>query len=478
MESTVAPLLKKGDYINGSFVKSAHTSGYINDGNPGDRSDQLGRFPFSLQNTKEAILFADEAQKKWRNSSLAERLTVVENYHKQLEEREKFLAHILTREIGLPTWEAKQEIQDTHKLVASLIEEAKQLFLSPKEGSMYQAIGPWAMLTPFSQPLLVPSFFSCASIISGNAVVHKPSKYTPGVGQAIAELWDRCKLPRGLYNMVQGPGSHIGQHLIANSRIKGTLFAGSHSTALDIQEKKLYPPHHPFIGFFGGKSSAIVLEHADLEVTAREILSSAFRYSGQRPTAIARLFVSRPIFSILIDTLAKSMDQIQVGNGFMKSSYLGPMVSEHWRTRYHRYGYKLHRNGHNAIRKEENLENDLRGYYVKPAMYQINWGNGSPMLEDEPAGPMLLIYEVNDLDEAIQLHNRQNFRRTVSIFGDSTQMNLNSIRQNLDVGGIFVNQAPKDSPVSIGFRGFANNAPAWGADILPLLVRKQMLFEQ
>ena len=58
------PLLKKGDYVYGSFVKAAHTSGFINDNNPGDRSDQIGRYPFSLQNTKEAILYAKEAQAK------------------------------------------------------------------------------------------------------------------------------------------------------------------------------------------------------------------------------------------------------------------------------------------------------------------------------------------------------------------------------------------------------------------------------
>lgn len=477
MDSTIAPLLKKGDYINGSFVKSAHTSGYINDGNPGDRSDQIGRFPFSLQNTKEAILFADEAQESWKEQSFTEKIRVVENFKKQLETRSKFLSHTLTREIGIPLWESKQEIADTRAIIEDLLLEASVLFSDKEENVRLLPSGPWAMLTPFSQPLLIPSVFSCAAILMGNSVVHKPSKYTPGVGQAVAELWDHCKLPRALYNMVQGPGSHIGQYLISHPKIQGTLFAGSHSTAVDIQEKKLLPPHHQFLGFFGGKSSAIVTEYADLEQTAREVLSSAFRYSGQRPSSIARVFVTRPIFDVLVDTLAKSIDQIQVGNGFHKNSYFGPMISEHWRTRYHRYGHSLYSNGHNAIRQPENLENDFRGYYVKPSLYQINWTNGSPVLHDEPPGPSLLIYETNDLEESIALHNRLHFRRAVSIFGNEAHLNLPDLLRKLKVGGVFLNQAPTDTGFPIGLQGHCSNSAKWGKDLLRQLTYKQILFK-
>lgn len=476
MDSTISPLLKKGDYINGSFVKSAHTSGYINDGNPGDRSDQIGRFPFSLQNTKEAILFAAEAQKDWKELPFEERIRVVENFKKQLETRSKFLSHTLTREIGIPLWEAKQECSDTHEIINVLLEEAKKIFASIEKNTTLLPAGPWAMLTPFSQPLLIPSMFSCAAILMGNSVVHKPSKYTPGVGQSVAEIWDHCKLPRALYNMVQGPGSHIGQYLISHAKIQGTLFAGSYSTAIDIQEKKLLPPHHNFLGFFGGKTSAIVTEHADLELTAREILSSAFRYSGQRPNSIARVFITRPIFDVLVDTLAKSIDQIQVGNGFQKNSYFGPMISEHWRTRYHRFGNSLYSNGHNAIRQPENIENDVSGYYVKPALYQINWTNGSPVLQEEPPGPSLLLYEVNDLEEAVALHNRLHFRRSVSIFGTEPDIDLPLLLRNLKVGGIFLNQAPTETGAPIGLQGHCSNSTNSGKDLLYQLTQKQILF--
>ena len=350
----VLPLLKKGDYIEGSFVKSAHCNGFINDGNPGDRADKIGRFPFSIHNAKEAVQFANAAQINWQERGFESRLQSVHSYIGQLESRLPYLTNVLTREVGLPTWEARQEVLDTKKYIEQLISAAAQMYNSQNleqidhdpmalqyNQPIYCPLGTLAVLTPFSLALQTPSVYTCAALLTGNTVVHKPSKYTPGVGQAVAELWDRCQLPRGVYNMIQGPGSHIGHYLIGNKSIDGTLFAGSHSTVQDISSKLELPPHYPLICQLGGKSSAIVLEDADLESTARALLAGAYRMTGQRPTSIARVFVSSVIANVLIDVLAKSIDQIEVGYGEDSTAYLGPMISDHWRTRFHRYGHTL-----------------------------------------------------------------------------------------------------------------------------------------
>ena len=276
--------------------------------------------------------------------------------------------------------------------------------------------------------------------------------------------------------MVQGPGSHIGQYILSHPKIQGTLFAGSYSSAEEIQRKNNIPPHQPFIAFLGGKSSAIVTESCRLEHVAHELITGSFRYTGQRPTSIARVFVSRAVSRILTDSLAKSIDQLNIGYGNEQKTYLGPMVSEHWRTRYHRYGHSLYSNGHIPIRQTENLENNRRGYYVKPALYKINWTNGSPMLNDEPPGPFLLIYEVNDIQEAITLHNQTQFRRMTSIFCDENRRDLPDILSKLHTGAVFVNRAPKETAYPIGAQGFSSNSSSSGTDLLRQLIRKQVCF--
>lgn len=480
MDLKSPPLLKKGDYVYGSFVKAAHTSGFINDNNPGDRSDQIGRYPFSLQNTKEAILYAKEAQPIWNASTVRKRMAVVNQFQEQLETHNKALANTLTRETGIPLWEAKQEVAVAHQCMDKLIAAANKIFQAEESDSAdverrLQSLGTIALLTPFSQPLLTTCWFSASAIIMGNCVVHKPSKYTPGVGQAIAELWDRCRLPRGVYNMVQGPGSHIGQYILSHPMIDGSLFAGSYPTATEILHNKPPAPHHKFMGFFGGKSAAIVLDSADLTNTAREILASAVRYTGQRPSTIARVFITKGMSSLLIDTLAESLDNITVGFGAKKDSYLGPMISEHWRTRYHRYGHTLYTNKHTPIRNVENLDNELRGYYVRPALYKINLDSKNPMLSDTPPGPILLVYEVEDYDHAVELYNQLKFRKLVSIFGSVETLQETNF-DALSCGGLFLNRAPEDSMLPTGGMGFNSNIANGGSDLLHHLTRKKFIF--
>ena len=152
MDLKSPPLLKKGDYVYGSFVKAAHTSGFINDNNPGDRSDQIGRYPFSLQNTKEAILYAKEVQAKWSTSTVRKRMAVVNQFQEQLETHNKSLAITLTRETGIPLWEAKQEVAMAHQYMDKLIAAANILFQQEESPSsdierQLQSLGTLALLT-------------------------------------------------------------------------------------------------------------------------------------------------------------------------------------------------------------------------------------------------------------------------------------------------------------------------------------------
>ena len=239
-----------------------------------------------------------------------------------------------------------------HQYMDKLIAAANAVFQQEETPSsdisrQLQSLGTIALLTPFSQPLLTSCWFSASALLMGICVVHKPSKYTPGVGQAVAELWDDADCLEVYSTWFKDLGSHIGQYILSHPMIDGSLFAGSYPTATEILHNKPPAPHHKFIGFFGGKSAAIVLNSADLTHTAREILASSVRYTGQRPTTVSRVFIVKGMADLLIDTLAESLDQIKVGFGGEKDSYLGPMISEHWRTRYHRYGsFIVHQQTH------------------------------------------------------------------------------------------------------------------------------------
>ena len=481
MGDFILPLLRKGDYIYGSFVNPEITNGYINAANPGDRDDVLGRFPFSFVNAKKAISYAKEAKSVWGNKSISERIEHIRDFRTQLERRQKIIITILTREIGIPTWEARQEVVETMHQIDALINAAPIRFApqqTPNGSSEIQhlPIGSLVLITPLNLPFQTSAFFSVAALLSGNTIIHNPSKYAPGIGQVVAEIWDRCHLPRGTYNMIQGPGSAFGQRLITNSQVDGAIFAGSHKIAKDIRQNVELPPEFPLIMFMGGKSSAIVLDDAEIETAARSILSGAFRATGQRPSAIARVFVSSRISKKLIEFLSNSAEQINIGYGDEQGIYMGPLASEQIRKRYHRFGRALLSYNHEAILETKNIDYDRRGFYVRPAMYKINWTNGAPILDEEPAGPILLIYEVHTVQEAIDLHNRCSCRRMSSIFTSQDRIDLSEIIDQLHTGAVFVNQTPHESHLPISAMGRASNGSIMGVGLLDLLSRRRAIF--
>ena len=152
------------------------------------------------------------------------------------------------------------------------------------------------------------------------------------------------------------------------------------------------------------------------------------------------------------------------------------MISEHWRTRYHRYGHSLYTNKHTPIRNVENLDNEQRGYYVRPALYKINWESGNTMLDDTPPGPIiLLVYEVADYNEVVSLYNQLKFRKLVSVFGSNEEFATRNFKA-LSCGGLFINQAPEDSSLPSAGMGFNSNITNGGSDILTHLVRKKFIF--
>ena len=243
-------LLRKGDYVFGSFLKPEIVDGYINGVNPGDRTDVLGRFPFSEHSLDEAVSFASIGYRVWRRMSINDRTSAVLRFRDQVAEFQDRIALLVTRETGKPLWEARQEMLATIRALDLLLDDGVDI-LAPRvideigARSDRQPRGVVAILCPFNFPFLVSATHTAAAVLAGNAVVVKPSKFTPGVGQRHIELWDRCQLPRGVVNMVQGPGSVGGQRLATHPAVDVMLFTGSYATAKMIQKLTMDRPELP-----------------------------------------------------------------------------------------------------------------------------------------------------------------------------------------------------------------------------------------
>lgn len=477
MEELRERLLRRGDYIWGSWTKPERVDGYIVGVNPGDRSDVLGRFPFSESSVDDAVECASKGLAFWRRVGRADRAKALRKFRELMSKSENRFAALLARETGKPFWETKQEVQASVRSIDVLLEEGLGMLeariLNEREArSDYRPRGVVAILVPYNMPLMIPTLQIAAALLAGNTVVVKPSKFTPGVGQALMEVLDKCKLPRGTVNLVQGSGSSIGQKLVTHPGIDALLFSGAYTTAVEIRKATVERPELPVLFQTGGKGSAIVIGGCETNRAVYEILLGAYLTAGQRQNSTGRVIVTADIFDQFTEELSRRAKRLSIGYAFDPQVLFGPVISENFRTRYRRYGRALVQRGHVAVAEARNREiPGRRGFYVEPAIYQVNWENGSSFSNDEPAGPTLLLYKVKDWEEAVALHNRLFYRLTTSLFVAQNYSELPEIVGRLKTGALNINRATISGSMrlpSVGLGRSSNGVPA-GIDLVRFL---------
>ncbi len=458
-------------------MKPEVVDGYIVGVNPGDRSDVLGRFAFSEGSVDDAVDCAQRGSVYWRRVGRIDRTKALRRYRDVLSKRQESFANLITRETGKPWWEARQEVVASIRAVDLLVEEGMSLLepriLNEREArSDYRPRGVVGVLVPYSLPLLVPTLQLSAALLAGNTVVFKPSKFTPGVGQAVGEVFDRCRLPRGTFNLVQGSGAVIGEKLATHPGIDALMFSGSYATAAKLRRASVDRPELPSLLQCGGKGSAIVISGCDVDRAVYEILVGAFLTCGQRHNSTARVFVTADVHDFFLSELQRRARNLRVGYGFDQDTFVGPLISENYRTRYRRYGEALVDKQHEAICGARAMEvQGRRGFYVVPAIYAIDWPRGHAFLNDEPPGPSLLVYKVDSWEDAAALHNRLLYRVSTSVFVPPDFAELSELTGRLRTGALNVNRSTIGASLRLPSAplGRGSNGLPGGIDLLRFL---------
>lgn len=463
-------LLRKGDYIFGSFVKPEAVDGYINGVNPGDRSDVLGRFPFSESSVDIAVEYAAVGYRVWRRMSINDRASAVHRFREQLVEHQEALAHRITREVGKPLWESRQELMATIRAIDLLLDDGMDLLapriiddLGARSDSLPRGIV--AIFCPYNFPLMIGAVHTATAVLSGNAVIVKPSKFAPGVGQAHIDLWDRCRLPRGTVNMIQGPGSVVGNRLAAHPDVDVVLFTGALDTAKAIARLTQDRPELPKVIQCGGKGTAVVLDDADIDRAIYEVMVGAFLTAGQRHNSTGRVIVTDAIYADFVSGLVEKSRALRVGYGFDTQVFMGPLISENLRTRYRRFSRSMVGQGHTPLLSPEEPADVGKGFFVRPSIIDVNWASGSPVLEGEPPGPTLLVYKVNDWQQAVGLHNQVEARISSSVFLDLESPILSEIKERLRTGALNINRGTIGASLRLPSIGLGTSSNGMGSGL-------------
>ncbi|MCR6635833.1 NADP-dependent succinate-semialdehyde dehydrogenase [Devosia sp.] len=298
--------------------------------------DVIGHVPkLGATETREAIEFAEGAQKLWAKRTAKERSNILRRWFELMIENKEDLGKILTLEQGKPVAEATGEIVYGASFIEWFAEEARRVYgdLIPGHRAdarimvMKQPIGVVAAITPWNFPNAMITRKAGPALAAGCAMVLKPASQTPFSAIAIAVLAERAGLPKGLFSVVTGSAREIGAEMTANPIVRKLTFTGSTEVGAELYKQSA--PTIKKLGLeLGGNAPFIVFDDADLDAAVDGALIAKFRNNGQTCVCANRIYVQDGVYGAFAEKLSKAVGTLKTGNGFDEGVILGPLIDE------------------------------------------------------------------------------------------------------------------------------------------------------
>jgi aldehyde dehydrogenase (NAD+) len=371
-----------------------------------------------------AIDAAERAFQVWREVPAPERGRIVERAAQIVDKRKEEIARALTQEEGKILPEARAELDrglanmrfaasEGTRLHGQTIPSAQRDVLIWTQRVPVGVVG---IITPWNFPFCIPAWKIAPALVAGNAVVFKPASLVPWCAQLLVQAFEEAGLPKGVLNMVVGPGGTVGNVIVDDPRVKAISFTGSNAVGSRLYAQAAKRMCRVQLEL-GGKNPVVVLEDADLEKAATDVAMGAFGSSGQRCTATSRAVVTDPILAQFTEMVADRAEQVVTGDGLESGVPMGPIVDGNQQQSVLEYikhgqeeGASLLLDGSAPSRP------GLReGYFVEPTIF-VDVQPGMTIAQDEIFGPVLSILAARDFDHAMGVANDVRYGLSSSIY--------------------------------------------------------------
>jgi 1-pyrroline-5-carboxylate dehydrogenase len=455
---------------------------------PIDPDMSLGRFPVSkTTDVKAAINSARSGAKLWNVASLKERLAFAERWKSVLSEQKYELGLAALYEVGKSRLEAVGEAEEAVDMVEYYASELRanngyaramnELVANETARSVLKPYGVFAVIAPFNFPVALSIGMISGALLTGNAVVYKPSPGCVLTGLLIADTIRKAGLPEGVFNIVLGDGE-VGRLLATDPHIDGVAFTGSHKTGMSIFRHMASQPHmKPVIAEMGGKNPAYVTRNADLDRAAQGIARSAFGLQGQKCSACSVAYVDNLIKDEFVAKLAAVAARLIVGDPRKAETFMGPVYSKPAVERFSsavsqaRASGKVHFGG-------EALGQGFPENYVLPTIVEVP--EASALTREELFIPFVAVRGVDGLGAALDEGNNIAYGLTAGIF-TRDEGELQYFLDHAEAGVLYANRAsgattgawPGAQPFC-GWKGTGvSGKGGLGAYFLPQFMREQ-----
>ena len=438
--------------------------------NPSNLAETIGEYAQGdAADVERAVAAATAAFPAWSTGSIQARFEALDRIGTEILARATELGTLLAREEGKTKGEAIGEATRAGNIFKFFAGECVRLggetFPSVRPGIGVEVtrepVGVVGLITPWNFPIAIPAWKIAPALAYGNAVVLKPADLVPGSAWAIADILHRAGLPPGVFNLVMGRGSEVGQVLLDDRRVHAISFTGSVATGQRIAQACV-ARMAKFQLEMGGKNPMVVLDDADLDVAVAAAVNSGFYSTGQRCTASSRLIVTQGIHDRFVAAMAEKMKSIKVDDARKKGTDIGPVVDEKQLTQDLEYIAIGKGEGARLVAGGEAVERNADGapgWYLKPALF-TETTKDMRINREEIFGPVVSVIRVKDYDEALALANDTDFGLSAGIATTSLK-HATHFKRNVQAGMVMVNlpTAGVDYHVPFGGRKGSSYGP-------------------
>ena len=344
----------------------------------------------------------------------------------------------------------------------------------------YQPRGVGLVVAPWNFPLAISMGMTAAALVTGNAVLYKPSSLSAVNGWQMVRIFREAGLPAGVLNFIPGPGELIGSVLADHPRVDFIAFTGSRGVGLELVARaaRFSPGQRSVrrvIAEMGGKNAVIVDADADLDLAVAGVLQSAFGYQGQKCSACSRAIVLAPCYDRFLERLGEAVRGIAVGPPEDPANSMGPIIDEGARKRIMAAIEQGRAEG--RVVAEGNAPPE--GTYVAPIVF-ADLPTGSPLLTEEIFGPVLAVIRAADLNEALAIANGTDYALTGGLFSRSPAT-IARVQAEFSVGNLYINRGITGALVGRqpfgGFRLSGVGSKAGGPDYLLQFLEPRVVTE-
>ncbi|MEO9169090.1 MAG: aldehyde dehydrogenase family protein [Aestuariivirga sp.] len=432
----------KQNFIAGAWSDGV---GVTQDINPSDVSDVVGEFTqASKAQTDEAIAAAKAASFAWGLSTPQQRCDALEMIGTELLARKDEIGRLLSRENGKPLSNGVGETIRAAHIFKFFAQEALRVdgthLPSVRPGVdvtiTREPMGVVGLICPWNFPIAIPAWKIAPALAYGNCVVFKPADLVPATAWALSEIISRSGLPKGVFNLVMGRGSVVGQAMLDSKDVNALSFTGSVGTGAKVAQACI-AHNRKFQLEMGGKNPLVIMDDANLDAAVAGAVDGAFFQAGQRCTASSRLIVHAKVHDAFVEKTLTMLKGLKVDHALKEGTQIGPVVDETQMKQDEDYIRIGREEGAELAWGGERLNRDTKGFYLSPALF-VKTKNSMRINQEEIFGPVASVIKVDSYDEALAVANDTPFGLSAGIYTQSLKFS-NDFRRKSQAGMVMVN---------------------------------------